>query len=316
VLFRYHQIGQVLIKPVVWFGDKGKLAPECDNIFSTDTRAVHVPNAIQLNVSVWRGQENLLARQPFGENLQQVLMSRSQACSLLFLPEEEAFLRIALKSHYGLHNELCSPDEISGGHQGSVALYRKRGKHNQPMGKTTLVVDQHNHTLKSTNNWQSTTRIEHRLGASSVFYNPYINIIFALLCVLEALDLEGSDIQRTKLLQEKARLPNSLFDQQNSTGGDVKYGAISLFSQDLWFAQAIDNALLQYRKSATFCDLHHTKNGAINDDLPVAGCNADSLINEGLCLNNTTTGNKKTSIGRHIHQLIINQYRSPSLIIS
>ncbi len=236
-LFAEQGIEHTLIKPVVWAGDKGKLVHGSKNIFSGEQRAVHIPNAIQLNVSVNDSQgNNIISDAGFGEYLQYCFLRTSLACSLLYLPEEEAFERFALKTRYGLAEELCSPMDISGGHQGSVALYKQYGKHNQTMGEKPLVYDSKHQVIASEHLWQQTARIEHRLGASSVFYNPYINVIFALLNVIDALQVYLE--QECQALSPKdfspLALPQSLYCQ----GDDL--GAIDLFARDNWFAERID----------------------------------------------------------------------------
>ncbi|MDX2369026.1 MAG: hypothetical protein QNK36_11590, partial [Colwellia sp.] len=123
-LYGKNSVIETLIQPVVWSGDQGKLITGSSQIFTNDTRAVHIPNAVQLNVSVLDSQgNNLIAKEGFGEYLQNCFLQTSLECCLLYLPEEAAFERLALKTQYGLAQELCSPVDISGGHQGSIALY-------------------------------------------------------------------------------------------------------------------------------------------------------------------------------------------------
>ena len=227
-------VEQTLIKPVVWSGDRGKLAVNCENIFTADSRDVHIPNAIQINVSVVNQKdENLVASTRFGDYLQSSFMNSSLACCLLYLPEEEAFERLALKTRYGLAQELCSPVNISGGHQGSIALYKEKGKHNQAMGIKTLLVDQNNKALINEYNWQDTARIEHRLGASSTSYSAYNNVVFALLNIIEALHLykEQNSLGKTA---DEIYLPSSLNDTK------LGYGAITLFKESKWFSHLIN----------------------------------------------------------------------------
>ena len=233
-IFRHQGIKHTLIKPVVWSGDQGKLGRDCHNVFSSDNRAVHIPNAIQINVSVLNSDnKNIVAETNFGDYLQQVFLQTSFACSLLYLPEEEAFERLALKTRYGLAQELCSPVDISGGHQGSIALYKKIGKHNQAMGIKTLLVDQYNDVLLSESHWQETARIEHRLGASSLHYCPYINVVFALLNIIDALN--DYKAPAVKLANHRAKnLPRSL----KSTEQDI--GAIEIFKASHWFNERIN----------------------------------------------------------------------------
>ncbi len=233
-LFSAEGVNKTLIKPVVWAGDHGKLAFGCENIFSIDSRIVHIPNAVQINISLQdENSNNVLVSGDFAERLQQQLMYTSFACSLLYLPEEEAFERLALKSKYGLAKELCSPVDISGGHQGSIALYRNIGKHNQKMGLEPLLVDDRNNVLLSKENWHKTARIEHRLGASSIKYNPFLNIIYALLNIIDTLD--GID---NSAKSQSAGLPDSLFDKNGNLG------AITLFANNDWFSRSIDRVLL------------------------------------------------------------------------
>ncbi len=235
-LFASQGVTNTLIKPVVWAGDSGKLAAGCANIFSGDSRDVHIPNAVQINVSVQdlRGN-NLLVSGDFAERLQGSLLQTSLASCLIYLPEEEAFERFALKSKYGLAEELCSPIDISGGHQGSVALYRDIGKHNQKMGVEALIYDDKNNVIVSSENWHKTARIEHRLGASSEQYNPFLNVIYALLNVIETID--GVNNNRPVLSYGYGKLPSSLHDQGN------ELGAITLFKHNDWFHQSIDRVI-------------------------------------------------------------------------
>jgi len=235
-LFATQGVTQTLIKPVVWAGDYGSLASGCDNVFSHDSRAVHIPNAVQINVSVadLKGK-NLLVSGDFAERLQQSLLQTSLACCLIYLPEEEAFERLTLKSKYGLAAELCSPVDISGGHQGSIALYRDIGKHNQKMGVEPLLYDSKNNVIVSQDNWHKTARIEHRLGASSQHYNPYLNVIYTLLNVIATIDgLKNDDLTSNN---NYGQLPRSLDD----TGNQV--GAITLFANNDWFSRSLDRAL-------------------------------------------------------------------------
>lgn len=238
-LFAEQGIYKTLIKPVVWAGDKGKLANGSGDIFTTETRSVHIPNAVQMNISaIDREGNNIIIDGGFGEYLQQCFLDTSLNCCLIYLPEEEAFERLALKSKYGLAAELCSPIDISGGHQGSIALYKEVGKHNQAMGEEPLLYNHNNEVLVSQQNWQKTARIEHRIGASSIQYNAYFNIIYALLNLIDALEVYKSD-SCVRLLREEAHqqdLPLSLYDNHFTTD----LGAISLFENDNWFSESLN----------------------------------------------------------------------------
>lgn len=239
-LFAQQGIEKTYIKPVVWAGDKGKLAQGSAHIFSVEERDVHIPNAIQMNVSVNNCQgKNIISDSYFGEYLQQCFIETSLGCSLLYLPEEEAFDRFALKSKFGLAQELCSPSDISGGHQGSIALYKQFGKHNQAMGEQAILYDYLDNVIVSESLWQTTARIEHRLGAASVHYNAYVNVIFGLLNIIDALNVYitgGCQVELKRKVQSRVNempLPLSLYDS------DTGLGAISLFEKDSWFASSI-----------------------------------------------------------------------------
>ena len=242
-LFSQLYAKSTLIQPVVWCGDKGKLADGSEQIFSHDTRSVHIPNAVQLNVSVLNSKgENLIVDDEFGKYLQQCFLQTSLECCLFYLPEGAAFERLALKTRYGLVQELCSPVDISGGHQGSVALYKELGKHNQKMGEQPLLYDQHHCVLSSVHNWQKTARIEHRLGASSLSYNPYLNVIYGLLNIVDAVNA----YEQNELLIEKEfvpiGLPTSLYTDQTAVG------AIELFQQSTWFNHSLNAVQKKYNR--------------------------------------------------------------------
>ncbi len=250
-----------LIKPVVWSGDSGKLALGCKNIFTNETRAVHIPNAIQLNISLTEKEsgKNLLAQGDFAICLQNKFLCTSLPCCLLYLPEEEAFERFALKTKYGLAAELCSPDDISGGYKGSIALYRQLGKHDQKMGEIPLLYDQQQQVLISEYNWQKTARIEHRLGAASENYNPYINVVFSLANLIDTLESPHHNQHADSFC---AKLPSSLYDV------DSKKGAITLFAQDHWLAEQINHFMVTTNQlTSTVADNFLPKKVNLGDQL-------------------------------------------------
>ena len=224
---------EVFFVPVVWGGDKGRYMNGSSAIFSTDQRPVHIPNAVQINVSIEdKKKNNLIATTSLGEWLQWQMLTASYRCCLLFLPEEDAFKRLGLRENYNLDAELSSPYELSGGHQGSVALYREKGKHNQAMGLTPLIYSSENTILSYQHDWQKTARVEHRLGATSAAYDPYINMLFVLLCALESVEMWQQTDNLPEPCQPQA-LPTSLHDRNG------QLGAISLFNQDAWFERTL-----------------------------------------------------------------------------
>jgi hypothetical protein len=234
-----HGAAKVMMEPVSWGADKGRYVQGSDAIFSLDTRYVHIPNAIQMNVSVENKQgENLFAQQGLGEWIQHELLVNSYACCLLFLPEEDAFKRLALRQDYGLDAELSSPVVLSGGHQGSIALYKEIGKHNQAMGLEPLFFARDNSVLQYAGDWRKTARVEHRIGATSKNYDPYLNMLFILINVLEGIGKWQAKKPLPKF-EDKA-LPVSLYDQDNKQVESQKLGALSLFKNDSWLVNRID----------------------------------------------------------------------------
>lgn len=231
--FRQQNIDGFLNQPVVWHGDRDRVVAEGEQIRSAGSGSVHIPNAVQLNLSAWRDGTNLVAESDLGERLQYQLLRSSYDNCLLFLPEEDAFERLLLKSRYQLQKELSSPVDLSGGHNGSIALYRELGKHNQRLGARSMVVDQRSAPLLESFEWQRTARVEHRLGASSVYYSVYLNTLFGLLNLLAAVN---SAVGQYQTLAPKA-LPASLED------GIDQPGAVSLFRHSYWLEQQVDGLL-------------------------------------------------------------------------
>lgn len=234
-LFAQQGAEKVFLCPVVWQATKAKYLPESSVLFGNNNGMVHVPNAIQINISVLdSNKNNLMAESPLGEWVQFHLLKQSLACCLLFLPENDAFRRLQLRSLFGLDAELSSPFELSGGHQGSIALYREKGKHNQLMGQEPLLINSKAEVIAYIQDWRKTSRVEHRLGATSALYDPYLNTIFILLAVLDAVaDWQQSPTEPTSFVD--CQLPTTL---TNSVG---EAGAIELFEQEGWFATQIDH---------------------------------------------------------------------------
>ncbi|MFT5313049.1 MAG: hypothetical protein ACI8Z9_001533 [Paraglaciecola sp.] len=237
-IMQQHGAKKVEFKPVAWAADKGRYVPGSKAIFSTDTRLVHIPNAIQMNISVENVQgENLVPVSNIGEWLQYQLLQTSYDCCLLFLPEEDAFKRLTLRKDYALDAELSSPFTLSGGHQGSIALYKQWGKHNQAMGLEPQFYGLNNTVLSYSGDWKKTARVEHRLGATSRAYDPYLNILFILLNTLDALQ-HWQACEGMPPSYASRDLPSSMYDDE--TMGNKQLGAITVFEKSDWFANSID----------------------------------------------------------------------------
>ncbi len=232
-LVRDRGVNKVVYSPVIWNGDQGRYMAGSGQIFANDTRPVHIPNAIQINISLQdENGNNIIANTHLGEWIQYQLLLTGEANSLLFLPEEDAFKRIALRTEYGLDAELCSPCSLSGGHQGSIALYKERGKHNQLLGVEPLVLGAQQEVMCFEVDWTKTARVEHRLGATSEYYDPHINVIYTLLNVLDAIHAYREGLGLPPEYVERA-LPGSLHDKKNVAG------ALTIFERDPWFERSL-----------------------------------------------------------------------------
>lgn len=214
-LLSEHGAHEVFIKPVCW-GEEGEHRPLLNKDFEEInlSKRVHVPNSIQINISAKNKQGvNALPNSNLGEFLQYHLLETSYECCLLYSPEKEAFSRLSLKQDYGLHDELSSPCDLSGGYQGSIALYKDKGKHNQFLGEYD--------SIKKIYHWQPLSRVEHRLGASSQHYNSYLNCAFALANLSDSL----------VALQEKKSIPHFGIKKMPNSFEQ----AYELFIQGRWF---------------------------------------------------------------------------------
>lgn len=252
-LFQQFGASSTEFSPVTWSATTGRMVGGSRQIFSTSTAPVHIPNAIQVNVSLLDSQNsNLFAEGLLAELVQQHLLETSYHCCLLFLPEEDAYKRLALRQSYGLDQELSSPFDISGGHQGSIALYRDKGKHNQRLGIQPLLFSCNGDVLLEHCNWQAQARVEHRLGATSLKYCPWLNVLYMLLNLLDAVadwqKLSYSEQQQrlTGVASDKQTLPSSLRKTDSTMA--LTDTAIHRFEQQTWFAQRV-NQLVAYSSS-------------------------------------------------------------------
>ncbi len=236
----------VYIQPVVWSGDNRGYCDNEHQLFSDTFKNIHIPNAIQINISVRnKNNVNILCCNHYGEQLQRLLLKTSFACALLFLPEQASYERLVIRNKFKLSAELKSPNQLSGGHQGGIAFYKTHNKHNKLINGNTLV-DTNNQPLSyNAQYWQQAARIEHRLASSSMLYNPYINAAFILANVVaisqDYLDSNEhyqeditteicADTEKTK------QLPHSLYTDKKSKG------AIDIFRESNWLSQQLNRS--------------------------------------------------------------------------
>ena len=127
-------------------------------------KSVHIPNSVQINLSLWKENQNLLVDKNFAYFLQNLLIENSINNLIFFIPNQTALDRIFVKDEYDLKEELSSPNNISGGNQGSVACYLELDKKNKPNTIDGVFNE-------DKNNWYERARIEFRLASSSLNYN-------------------------------------------------------------------------------------------------------------------------------------------------
>ncbi len=143
-------------------------------------KSVHVPNSVQLNLSVWKENKNLLTDKNFAYFLQNLLIENSIKNLIFFIPNQAALDRIFVKDEYDLKEELSSPNNISGGNQGSIACYLELNKKNKPN-----TIDGFFNDDKS--NWHERARIEFRLASATYDYDIYLHVFFVMIITLEAI---------------------------------------------------------------------------------------------------------------------------------
>jgi hypothetical protein len=80
---------------------------------------------------------------------------------------------------------------------------------------------------------ESNARIEHMLGASSLDYCPHVNVVFALLNVIDAIH-SYQNPQAPLVEHPTTKLPKSL----EPTEQDI--GAIAMFEASNWFNNSIN----------------------------------------------------------------------------
>ena len=212
---------EVFIQPVYWDSNSSnRPLLEKDNAKMIEGKAVHIPNSVQFNVSAFdRNGKNLLSEDGLGQTLHQCFLQTSYECCLLYCPEQPAFARYTLKDQYDLHKELSSPVDISSSHMGGVLFHQDKDKNGKPI-----------------DDWQRHSRIEHRLGAASTKYNAYLNCVYALANLHEAILISRGENSLLEKNGDYTRtLPTSLHGQR---------GAFEVFRQGRWFEQKLNQLKL------------------------------------------------------------------------
>lgn len=215
---------QPIIKPVIYNWQQLKF-----NLHKNYPRPIHVPNAIQLNISLWQNGKNLCAQENYLNFLQNLLIDNSINNLVFFLPNQAALDRLLIKEQYNLQDKLMSPDDISGGNQGSIAAYLKLNKKNKP---NNMPINLENITYQiapNQANWQKNARIEFRLASSSYDYNLNLHISFILIIILES--IIRYDKNRLYSCNEKKYALPKKFSDINDDNIIARYKKANFFAQ-------------------------------------------------------------------------------------
>ena len=188
-------------------------------------KSVHIPNSVQLNLSLWKNNKNLLVDKNFAYFLQNLLIENSIDNLIFFIPNQAALDRIFVKDEYDLCEELSSPNNISGGNQGSIACYLELDKKNKPNTVDGFFNDEKN-------NWQERARIEFRLASSSPNYNIYLHTFFVMIIALEA-TLRYKENNKTIPINNSYNIPRIFSD-------DALDSIESRYEKENFFKEKID----------------------------------------------------------------------------
>ena len=189
-------------------------------------KSVHIPNSVQINLSLWKENQNLLVDKNFAYFLQNLLIENSINNLIFFIPNQAALDRIFVKDEYDLKEELSSPNNISGGNQGSVACYLELDKKNKPNTIDGVFNE-------DKNNWYERARIEFRLASSSLNYNIYLHTFFVMIIALEAV-LKYQKNSQTKAIENSYEIPRAF-------AGDDLESVKSRYEKGNFFEEKIDS---------------------------------------------------------------------------
>lgn len=174
---------------------------------------IHIPNSTQINISLWNQGLNMLANKNYAFFLQNLLIENSINNLIFFIPNQENLDRLFLKEKYSLQEKLMSPNDISGGNQGSIACYLEKNKKNLPNDFDINVDDLNYKILDHEHKWQKNARIEFRLASASLEYNLELHIFFVMLIVLESL-ISYQENQNYQATKNSYPIPEKFYHQE------------------------------------------------------------------------------------------------------
>lgn len=176
-------------------------------------KLIHVPNAVQINISLWEKGFNMLSDKNFAFFLQNSLMRDSVNNLIFFVPNQKSLDRLFLKKDYDLKEKLMSPHEISGGTKGSIACYLEKNKKDLPNHLKLNYDNLHYKIADHKYDWQKNSRIEFRLASADLEYNLQLHIIFIMLVILGSLILyEKGNIYNQ--LKTTYNIPRKFYDSE------------------------------------------------------------------------------------------------------
>ena len=223
-----------------------KIEPVIYEWCKSEDKIIHVPNAIQINISLWKKGLNMLADKNFAFYLQNLLIKNSINNLLFFTPNQESLDRFFLKEKYSLQNELMSPYDISGGTKGSIACYLKKNKKDLPNDLNINFENLNYKIAYQQKNWQRNSRIEFRLASASLEYNIKLHILFIMLIMLESVLLYQEDKQYRQL-KTKYKIPRKFYHIHDDN-------VILRYKNDSFFSKKIE-LFLKKNKSMQFIKL-------------------------------------------------------------
>lgn len=191
-----------------------KIEPISYDWQKVEGRKIHVPNALQINLSLWKEGFNLLSDRNYAIFLQNLLIKNSIGNLIFFIPNQESLDRLLLKEKYLLQDKLMSPHDISGGNQGSIACYLEKNKKNLP---NNLDLNFDNLSYKTSDHecdWQKNARIEFRLASTSVEYRLELHILFVMIIILESVILYQKDVKYEEI-KDSYQLPEKFYHHKD-----------------------------------------------------------------------------------------------------
>jgi len=197
----------------IFFPQIPNIQPISYNWQELDGKLIHVPNAIQINISLWKKGFNMLSDKNFAFFLQNTLIRDSVNNLIFFIPNQKSLDRLFLKEDYDLKEKLMSPHEISGGTKGSIACYLEKDKKDLPNNLKLNCDNLHYKIADHKYDWQKNARIEFRLASADLEYNLQLHIVFIMLAMLESLILydEGKEYNQIKATY---KVPRKFYDSE------------------------------------------------------------------------------------------------------